>query len=100
MGFSALSTCEFYKVSSMVSQDPSFSVRKSFLCKVHNLLKNHALPNRYACSFAFACLDYLADIRTDVSFMFPTISTKIYFFLVVITCSCITELSYIYIYFW
>ncbi|XP_020260052.1 sister chromatid cohesion protein PDS5 homolog A isoform X2 [Asparagus officinalis] len=56
---------KIFHLTIMRARDPSFSVRKSFLCKVHKLLKNHVLPNRYACSFAFACLDYLADIRTD-----------------------------------
>lgn len=46
------------------SRDASSAVRKLFLCKVHELLSSNALPNRYACTFAFASLDCLADVRT------------------------------------
>ncbi|XP_008785877.2 sister chromatid cohesion protein PDS5 homolog A [Phoenix dactylifera] len=47
------------------AKDPSPAVRKSFLFKIHNLLKEHAIPNRYACAFALASTDCVGEIRTD-----------------------------------
>ncbi|KAM0947386.1 putative sister chromatid cohesion protein Pds5 [Dioscorea sansibarensis] len=49
----------------MLTKDPSDTVRKSFLSKIHKLLMEHAIPSRYACAFAIASSDCLEDIRTD-----------------------------------
>ncbi|URD78431.1 Sister chromatid cohesion protein PDS5 [Musa troglodytarum] len=45
--------------------DPSSTVRKSLLCKVHKLLMEQAIPDRYACAFAFTSVDCIGDIRND-----------------------------------
>lgn len=55
-------------MSLVMLQDPSDTVRKAFLSKIHKLLKEHAIPSRYACAFAIASSDCLEDVRTDVSF--------------------------------
>jgi sister chromatid cohesion protein PDS5 len=47
-------------------QDPSSTVRLSFMKKLYILLKENKLPNRYACAFALASMDSLGDIRNDV----------------------------------
>ncbi|KAK1301184.1 hypothetical protein QJS10_CPB13g01215 [Acorus calamus] len=49
----------------MKSRDPSSIVRKSLLDKLHKLLKNHAIPSRYACAFAFAVTDCLGDVQVN-----------------------------------
>ncbi|XP_039137720.1 sister chromatid cohesion protein PDS5 homolog A isoform X2 [Dioscorea cayenensis subsp. rotundata] len=49
----------------MLTKDPSDTVRKAFLSKIHKLLKEHAIPSRYACAFAIASSDCLEDVRTD-----------------------------------
>ncbi|KAJ6846005.1 sister chromatid cohesion protein PDS5-like protein A isoform X1 [Iris pallida] len=45
--------------------DPSTTVRRLFLFKLHKLLKEQAIPNRYACAFPLASMDCIRDIRTD-----------------------------------
>ncbi|XP_020105522.1 sister chromatid cohesion protein PDS5 homolog A isoform X1 [Ananas comosus] len=47
------------------ARDSSCAVRRSFICKIHKLLKEHALLNKYACAFALTSTDCLGDIRTD-----------------------------------
>ncbi|XP_073000395.1 sister chromatid cohesion protein PDS5 homolog B isoform X2 [Typha latifolia] len=47
------------------ARDSSSIVRKSFICKIHNLLKDQAIPNRYACAFAMTSSDFLGDVRAD-----------------------------------
>ncbi|KAL4183551.1 hypothetical protein AMTRI_Chr11g98840 [Amborella trichopoda] len=47
------------------AQDSSDYVRRLFLGKIHKLLKEHAIPNKYACSFALASSDCLKHIRDD-----------------------------------
>ncbi|KAJ0969546.1 hypothetical protein J5N97_022423 [Dioscorea zingiberensis] len=49
----------------MLSKDPSDTIRKSFLSKIHKLLMECAIPSRYACAFAIASSDCLEDVRTD-----------------------------------
>lgn len=51
-------------------QDPSYTVRKSFLCKLFGLLKKRAIPFRYACAFALTSTDCSRDIRTEVNALF------------------------------
>jgi len=48
-------------------QDPSYNVRKSFICKLYGLLKKRAIPFRYACAFALTSTDCFRDIRTEVN---------------------------------
>ncbi|PIA47377.1 hypothetical protein AQUCO_01400210v1 [Aquilegia coerulea] len=47
------------------ARDPSSHVRVSFLDKIHKLLKDHAIPSRYACAFALASSDCLRDVQTN-----------------------------------
>ncbi|XP_064947401.1 sister chromatid cohesion protein PDS5 homolog B-like isoform X1 [Musa acuminata AAA Group] len=49
----------------MSARDPSSTVRKSLLCKIHKLLMEQAIPDRYACAFAFTSVDCIGDIRND-----------------------------------
>jgi hypothetical protein len=51
-------------------QDSSYIVRKSFICKLYGLLKNQAIPIRYACAFALASTDCAGDVRTEVCIFF------------------------------
>lgn len=62
-----LLTPEMFRSAIMISRDPSPNVRKLFLCKIYKLLKTRALPLRYACAFALASSDGLADIRSDAN---------------------------------
>lgn len=50
-------------ISSVISQDPSSLVRQSFLEKIHKLLREHAIPSRYACAFALAASDCIGEVR-------------------------------------
>ncbi|XP_020578529.1 sister chromatid cohesion protein PDS5 homolog A isoform X2 [Phalaenopsis equestris] len=47
------------------ARDPSLTVRKMFLHKVHKLLKANLIPPRYACTFALASTDFIGDVRAD-----------------------------------
>lgn len=47
------------------ARDPSTIVRRLLLCKLHKLLKDQAIPNRYACAFPLASMDCIREIRTD-----------------------------------
>ncbi|KAL6010732.1 hypothetical protein ACLOJK_001173 [Asimina triloba] len=58
-------TPHVFHLTVMQSRDPKSYVRKSFLEKVHKLLKERAIPMRYACSFALAASDCLQEIRED-----------------------------------
>lgn len=51
-------------------QDSKAMVRKPFIAKIHKLLKQHAIPSKYACAFAFAASDSLENLRDDVSLVF------------------------------
>jgi hypothetical protein len=46
-------------------QDSSYTVRKSFICKLHDLIMEHAIPIKYACAFALASTDCSRDVRTE-----------------------------------
>lgn len=51
-------------------QDPSYIVRKSFICKLYGLLKKRAIPVRYACAFSLASTDCSGDVRAKVNDLF------------------------------
>lgn len=51
-------------------QDPSYIVRKSFICKLYGLVKKRAIPIRYACAFALASTDCFGDVRAEVNVLF------------------------------
>lgn len=54
-----------FQLTIMKARDPSAIVRRLLLCKLHKLLKDQAIPNRYACAFPLASMDCIGDIRTD-----------------------------------
>ncbi|XP_028962950.2 sister chromatid cohesion protein PDS5 homolog B-like isoform X2 [Malus domestica] len=49
------------------AKDDSPLVRRSLLDKTHKLLKEHAIPSRYASAFAMATSDCLKDLQDDSS---------------------------------
>ncbi|KAF3445662.1 hypothetical protein FNV43_RR10838 [Rhamnella rubrinervis] len=54
----------FHFTVSIVKDNSSF-VRRSFLDKTHKLLKEHAIPTRYACVYALATTDCLQGLQED-----------------------------------
>lgn len=57
-------------------QDSSSMFRKQFIDKVHKLLKEQAIPTRYACAFAFCISDSLKDLQDDVCLMLLCLGTS------------------------
>ncbi|XP_028553543.1 sister chromatid cohesion protein PDS5 homolog A-B [Dendrobium catenatum] len=47
------------------ARDPSHTVRKTFLHKVYQLLKENKIPLRYACTFTLASTDFVGDVRVN-----------------------------------
>ncbi|KAG6511461.1 hypothetical protein ZIOFF_029529 [Zingiber officinale] len=45
--------------------DPSFTLRKALIYKIHKLLNEQAIPDRYACAFALASMDCVGQLRDD-----------------------------------
>uniref|UniRef100_A0A0D3EWS2 Uncharacterized protein n=1 Tax=Oryza barthii TaxID=65489 RepID=A0A0D3EWS2_9ORYZ len=66
--FKAITLCEndrpYLKLAAGKS-DSSYTVRKSFICKLHDLIMEHAIPIKYACAFALASTDCSRDVRTE-----------------------------------
>ncbi|XP_062146859.1 sister chromatid cohesion protein PDS5 homolog B isoform X2 [Alnus glutinosa] len=60
---------EIFRFTILTAKDSSFFVRRLFLDKTHKLLKEHAIPSRYACAFALATSDRLKDLQ-DNSFKY------------------------------
>ncbi|XP_042494416.1 sister chromatid cohesion protein PDS5 homolog A isoform X2 [Macadamia integrifolia] len=65
---------QIFHLAVLKARDPSSRVRRLFLDKVHKLLKEHAIPSRYACAFALAgsdCLEnslkYMAEFVKEYS---------------------------------
>ncbi|OEL37949.1 hypothetical protein BAE44_0001036 [Dichanthelium oligosanthes] len=56
---------ELFRNTILMSRDPSYIVRKSFICKLFGLLKKRAIPVRYACAFALASTDCSGDVRAE-----------------------------------
>ncbi|KAK3012420.1 hypothetical protein RJ639_010651 [Escallonia herrerae] len=56
-----------FRLTVLMAKDPSSLVRRSFVRKIYKLLKERALPKRYACAFALAASDALKDLQEDVS---------------------------------
>ncbi|KAJ9673634.1 hypothetical protein PVL29_023280 [Vitis rotundifolia] len=54
-----------FRSTILVAKDPSPLIRRLFLDKTHKLLKEHAIPSRYACAFAFAGPDCPKDLQED-----------------------------------
>ncbi|OMO55532.1 Armadillo-like helical [Corchorus olitorius] len=56
---------DIFRSTVLVAKDPLSSVRRSFLDKIHKLLKERAIPLRYACAFTLAASDCLRDLQRD-----------------------------------
>ncbi|KAL9173225.1 hypothetical protein ABFS82_03G099300 [Erythranthe guttata] len=56
---------EIFRLTILVAKENSPDIRRSFAQKINKLLKNHAVPGRYACAFSFVALDPLEDLRSD-----------------------------------
>ncbi|XP_048332268.2 sister chromatid cohesion protein PDS5 homolog B isoform X1 [Ziziphus jujuba] len=56
---------EIFRFTISMAKDESSSVRRSFLDKTYKLLKEHAIPSRYACAYALATSDSLKDLKED-----------------------------------
>ncbi|GJN17041.1 hypothetical protein PR202_gb04079 [Eleusine coracana subsp. coracana] len=56
---------ELFRNTVLMARDSSYIVRKSFICKLYDLLKKRAIPVRYACAFALASTDSCSDVRTE-----------------------------------
>ncbi|KAI4320553.1 hypothetical protein MLD38_034022 [Melastoma candidum] len=56
---------ELYRSTMFAAKDPSPFVRKKFVDKVYKLLKEHAIPHRYACAFVLATSDCLKDLQMN-----------------------------------
>ncbi|KAJ1286407.1 hypothetical protein BS78_03G350000 [Paspalum vaginatum] len=56
---------ELFRNTLLMARDPSYTVRKSFICKLYGLLKKRVIPVRYACAFALTSTDCSGDIRTE-----------------------------------
>ncbi|KAF5450729.1 hypothetical protein F2P56_031056 [Juglans regia] len=56
---------EIFCFTLFMAKDSSSLVRRLFLNKTHNLLKEHAIPIRYASVFALATSDCLKDLQDD-----------------------------------
>ncbi|CAO2182211.1 unnamed protein product [Urochloa humidicola] len=56
---------ELFRKTILMARDPSYIVRKSFICKLYGLLKKRAIPVRYACAFALASTDCCGDLRAE-----------------------------------
>ncbi|KAK3041371.1 hypothetical protein RJ639_001569, partial [Escallonia herrerae] len=54
-----------FRLTVLMAKDPSSLVRRSFVRKIYKLLKERALPKRYACAFALAASDALKDLQED-----------------------------------
>ncbi|OMO93987.1 Armadillo-like helical [Corchorus capsularis] len=56
---------DIFRSTVLVAKDPLSFVRRSFLDKIHKLLKERAIPLRYACAFTLAASDCLRDLQRD-----------------------------------
>lgn len=56
---------ELFRNTLLIARDSSYTVRKSFICKLYGLLKKRAIPFRYACAFALTATDCSRDFRTE-----------------------------------
>ncbi|XP_077248838.1 ARM repeat superfamily protein isoform X2 [Tasmannia lanceolata] len=52
---------QIFHLTVLKARDPSPVIRRSFLGKLNKVLKERAIPNRYACAFAFTASDCLID---------------------------------------
>ncbi|KAG6509268.1 hypothetical protein ZIOFF_034661 [Zingiber officinale] len=62
---STTASCFAHSSADFSQQDPSFTLRKALIYKIHKLLNEQAMPDRYACAFALASMDCLGQLRDD-----------------------------------
>ncbi|KAL5704355.1 hypothetical protein ACHQM5_022795 [Ranunculus cassubicifolius] len=68
---------QIFHLAILKARDPSSLVRKSFVEKVHKLLKERAIPSKYACAFALGVTDSIDDVQSN-SFKYLEEFTKEY----------------------
>ncbi|KAM7256072.1 hypothetical protein ACFE04_011813 [Oxalis oulophora] len=56
---------EIFRYTVLMAKDPSPFARRKFLDKTRKMLKQRAIPRRYACAFVLAFSDCLTDLQTD-----------------------------------
>ncbi|KAG6507208.1 hypothetical protein ZIOFF_032549 [Zingiber officinale] len=56
---------KLFQLVIMSARDPSFTLRKALIYKIHKLLNEQAIPDRYACAFALASMDCVGQLRDD-----------------------------------
>ncbi|OVA03847.1 hypothetical protein BVC80_8065g3 [Macleaya cordata] len=56
---------QIFHLGILKARDPSSLVRRLFLHKIHKLLKERAIPSRYACAFALGASDCFKDVQAD-----------------------------------
>ncbi|MED6112773.1 hypothetical protein PIB30_064706 [Stylosanthes scabra] len=56
-------TPEIFHSTILIGKDSSPFVRRTFLAKIHKLLKERKLPIRFTCAFAFGLTDGIEDVR-------------------------------------
>ncbi|XP_057735278.1 sister chromatid cohesion protein PDS5 homolog B isoform X2 [Arachis stenosperma] len=56
-------TPEIFRCTILIGKDSSPFVRRTFLAKIHKLLKERKLPIRFTCAFAFGVTDGIEDVR-------------------------------------
>ncbi|XP_058218154.1 sister chromatid cohesion protein PDS5 homolog B isoform X2 [Rhododendron vialii] len=56
---------QIFRVTILMAKDSTALVCKPFTAKIHKLLKQHAIPSKYACAFAIAASDSLENVRDE-----------------------------------
>ncbi|KAJ6337417.1 hypothetical protein OIU76_007150 [Salix suchowensis] len=54
---------EIFRFTVLMAKEPCPHVKRLFLDKMHKLLKEHAIPSRYACAYALAASDHCKDLQ-------------------------------------
>ncbi|KAJ6939281.1 sister chromatid cohesion protein PDS5 [Populus alba x Populus x berolinensis] len=60
---------EIFRFTVLMAKESCPFVGRLFLDKMHKLLKEHAIPSRYACAYALAASDHCKDLQ-DASFKY------------------------------
>ncbi|XP_057490542.1 sister chromatid cohesion protein PDS5 homolog B-like isoform X3 [Actinidia eriantha] len=56
---------QVFRFTILMAKDSSALIRRLFIDKIHKLLKQHAVPGKYACGFAFAASDSPENLQDD-----------------------------------
>ncbi|KAJ6730469.1 ANDROGEN INDUCED INHIBITOR OF PROLIFERATION AS3 / PDS5-RELATED [Salix viminalis] len=54
---------KIFRLTVLMAKEPRPLVKRLFLDKMHKLLKEHAIPSRYACAYALAASDHCKDLQ-------------------------------------